>query len=86
LVGGRQFPEGGAVGKRGLAWVLIVLAAAAGVWYWTSWRKSTALSSLRLRVADLRGRIEKEREAAAEAVEKYRPQDTGRVDDLGRPA
>jgi hypothetical protein len=75
------------VGKRGLAWVLIVLVAVAtGAWYWTSWRKSSALSSLRLRVADLRGRIEKERAAAAEAVEKYQPQDKGKVDDLGRPA
>jgi hypothetical protein len=86
LVGCRQILEGGAVGKRGLAGVLIVLAVAAGAWYWTSWRKSdSALSSLRQRVAELRGRIEKERVAAAEAVEKDQPQDTGRVDDLGRP-
>jgi hypothetical protein len=64
----------------------MVLAAAAGVWYWSGWRRSeSALSSLRLRVADLRGRVEKERTVAAEAVEKYQPQDKGRVDDLGRP-
>jgi hypothetical protein len=73
------------VGKRGLAGVLSLLAVAAGAWYWINWRKSSALSSLRLRVADLRARVEKERAVAAEAVEKYRPQDTGRVDDLGRP-
>jgi hypothetical protein len=73
------------VKKRGLTVALLSLAAAAGAWYWTSWRKSSALSALRLRVAELRGRVEKERTASAEAVEKYRPQDTGRVDDLGRP-
>jgi hypothetical protein len=73
------------VGKRGLAWVLIGLTVAAGVWYWSGWRRSSALSSLRQRVAELRGRVEKERAAATEAVEKYQPQDKGRVDDLGRP-
>jgi hypothetical protein len=72
--------------KRGLTVVFLGLAAAAGMWYWSSWRKSSALSSLRLRVAELRGRVVKERAAAAEAVEKYQPQDKGRVDDLGRPA
>jgi hypothetical protein len=75
------------VRKRDVAGVLIVLAVAAGVWYRNTWRRSElALSSLRLRVADLRGRIEKESAASAEAVEKYQPQDKGRVDDLGRPA
>jgi hypothetical protein len=69
------------VGKRGLAGVLIVLAVAASVWYWTSWCKSSVLASLRLRVADLRGRVEKQRAASPEAVDKYQPQDTGRVDD-----
>jgi hypothetical protein len=62
------------------------LAVAAGVWYWNSWRRSeAALSSLHQRVADLRGRIEKECVAAAEAVEKYQPQDKGKVEDLARP-
>jgi hypothetical protein len=74
------------VGKRGLAGVLIVLALVASVWYWSGCRRSeTALSSLRLRIGDLRGRIEKERTASAEAVEKYRHQDNSKVDDLGRP-
>jgi hypothetical protein len=59
------------------------LAVAAGVWYWTGWRKlDSALSSLRLRVAELRGRVENTRTAAAEAIEKSHPQDKGRVDDL----
>jgi hypothetical protein len=62
------------------------LAVAAGVWYWTSWRRSeSTLSFLRLCGNDLRGRVEKERAASAEAVEKYQPTATGKVDDLGRP-
>jgi hypothetical protein len=74
------------VGKRGLAGVLLGLAVAAGVWYGTSWRRSEpTLSFLRLCVNDLRGRVEKERAASAEAVEKYQPTATGKVDDLGRP-
>jgi hypothetical protein len=37
--------------------VLVVLGVVAGVWYWTSWRKSdSALAFLRLRVNELRGR------------------------------
>jgi hypothetical protein len=67
------------VGKRGLAGVLIVLAiAAVSAWYWSSWRQSdSALSFLRLRIGDLRGRIEKERVASAEALEKYQPTTSG---------
>jgi hypothetical protein len=45
-----------------------------------------ALSLLRLRIGDLRGRVAKERAASAEAVEKYQPQDKSKVDDLGLPA
>jgi hypothetical protein len=85
LVGGGQIPEGESVGKRGLTVAFLALVVVAGAWYWSSWRKSSALSSLRKRVADLRGRVEKQRAASAESVEKYRPQDKGRVDDLGRP-
>jgi hypothetical protein len=87
LVGSRQVPEGEAVGKRGLAVAFLALAVVAGVWYWSSWRRSdSALSSLRLRVNDLRGRVEKQRAASPEAAEKYQPATVGRVDDLGRPA
>jgi hypothetical protein len=71
------------VSKRGVVAAFLILAA--GAWYWNTWRKSdSALSFLRLRVGDLRGRVEGQRAAAAEAVEKYQPQDKGRVDDLGR--
>jgi hypothetical protein len=74
------------VRKRGVVAAFILLTAAAGAWYWTSWRTSdSALSFQRLRVNDLRGRVEKEHAAAAEAVEKYQPQDKGKVDDLRRP-
>jgi hypothetical protein len=75
------------LGKRGRILAFLGLAVAAGVWYWSSCRKSeSALASLRLRITDLRGRVAKERAAATEAVEKYRPATTGKVDDLGRPA
>jgi hypothetical protein len=61
--------EVGAVKKRELIVVFIGLTLAASVWYWSGWRKSdSALSFLRLRVNDLRGRVEKERAASAEAV------------------
>jgi hypothetical protein len=51
-----------AVRKRGLTVAFLGLAVAAGVWHWTSWRKSdTALSFLPLRVNDLRGRVEERR-------------------------
>jgi hypothetical protein len=48
------------VRKCGLVVAFLGLAAA-GVWYWSGWRKSdSALSFLRLRVNDLRGRVKKE--------------------------
>jgi hypothetical protein len=78
--------EAGAMRKRESIAVGIVLALAAGAWYWNTWRRSeSTLSSLRLPVNGLRGRVEKERVASAEAVEKYRPTAAGRVDELGRP-
>src|SRR5262249_55233540 len=83
-----RFPsEIEAVSKRGVVAAFLLLAVAAGAWYWTSWRRSDSdLSSLRLRIGELSGRVEKERAASAEAAEKSRPQDKGKVDDLGRPA
>src|SRR5262249_9093494 len=48
-------------------------------------KSDSALSFLRLRIADLRARVEKERATSAKAVEKYQPTTTGRVDDLGCP-
>jgi hypothetical protein len=45
-----------------------------------------ALAKPAPRDAHFRGRVEKERATAAEAVEKYRPATSGKVDDLGRLA
>jgi hypothetical protein len=73
------------VRKRGVIATSIGLAIG-GVWYWSNWSKpDSALSFLRLRIGDLRGRVEEQRAASAEAVEKYQPTIAGRVDDLGRP-
>jgi hypothetical protein len=52
-----------AMRKGGVISAVVVLAiTACGVCYWSGWRKSdSALSFLRLRVNDLRGRVEKQR-------------------------
>src|SRR5262249_54909097 len=73
--------------KRGLVVILVLLALVAGVVWFLSWDRADPLPSETPSWAvPLPTRVEQQHKATAEALAKYRPTVTGRIDDLGLSA